>query len=526
MRYLYCGLLAGLLGFAGAGQALELGAITLTPATQTSWQAQVELLNDTGVAADDLNLHLGSAQQHAQAGINPAMIEQIALGWHDNVERTAITVRPVNIAPGAEAIRFLIQVRWPQGSLTRGYQVTLGAMPTATALGQGRFGPTQAADTLFSIANALRPSTVATNQMMLALLAENPRAFNAPNVNALQRNVLLNVPPRAALEFPDATAATAQVREQIRTWEQTQAEAQQAIDRPLRIIAPPVPAVEATDSTALPEPESESAPATMPNTAVFEQPQWQGLQSQLSRVESSNARLASENAQLQSSLSALREDVAALEQRLSQPVAQEPEVNPLDTSAEVDVEAVKAWLTGQYNQAIGDPAQAFTLPLVRWSSAGLAILLGLLLLTALMAAKRRQGRADDPAALPANWRANSARASEPDDQTVVSSAAESQGDPIEQASALIAYGKLEQAQNLLDEALGEAPDRIDLRIKLLDVLAMREDQAGFEAEAHVLHAQLADEQDPRWQRVARQGRDLSGSEHPLFAATASADSSG
>ena len=510
MRYLCCGLLAGLLGFAGTGQAVELGAIELTSAPRTSWQAQVALINDTGVAADKLSLRLGTAQQHAQAGINPAVVEKIALAWQGDADPSVITVRPVDIAEETDAIEFLIQVRWPQGKLIRGYQVTPGAAPTAAALGHSRFGPTQTADTLFSIANALRPSTVATNQMMLALLAENPRAFNAPNVNALQRDVLLAVPPRAALQFPDANAATAQVREQTRIWEQTQANGQGPVDRPLRVIAPP---------------------DAIPNTAVFDQPEWQGLQSQLDQVESSNARLASENAQLQSSLSALREDVARLEAQVRQPVPAQPDTHQVDASpdrsAEVDVEGVKVWLTGQYQQAIANPAQAFTLPLVRWSSVGLAILVALLVLTAMMAAKRRQARANDPAALPANWRADSARTSESYDQAVtVGPAGDVQGDPIEQASALIAYGKLDQAQNVLDEALGETPDSIDLRIKLLDVLAMREDQAGFEAEAHVLHAQLADEQDPRWQRAARQGRDLSGSEHPLFTPPSSPDSPG
>ena len=76
-------------------------------------------------------------------------------------------------------------------------------------------------------------------------------------------------------------------------------------------------------------------------------------------------------------------------------------------------------------------------------------------------------------------------------------------------------GQLDAAQEKLDVALGQAPERIDWRLRLLQILAYREDAVGFESEAYVLHAQLDDKNDPRWQEVARRGRVLLP-EHPLF----------
>ena len=492
-------LCCALLAASGLGHALELGPIDVDPAPQTGWQAQVSVVGARGLTRDDIELRLGSAEQYAQAGINPEMAAQVRVDWDDETDATVITIAPASSAPASKSIAFLLALRWSEGQLTRPYQVTVGESLSAEALADSRFGPTRSTDTLFGIANALRPNAVATNQMMLALLANNPKAFNQPNVNALQRNVVLNVPARAALEFPQADVATAEVLKQTRIWQQVdpdplndEAPVAQADEQPLQVLSPIINVV------AEPEPEPEPEPISI--TALYERPEWQGLLNQLSRVESSSEGLRADNAQLRSTLSALREDVARLEARYN-----EPPTRTADTSASnnatVDVEGVKAWVLGQTTQALAAPAQAFNLPLVRWSAAAVAAVVTLLLLTAWLSAGRRRNRPQQRA----------------DGSAVVTTPANAPADPVEQASALIAYGQLAQAQSILDEALGEEPERIDLRVKLLDVLAMRDDRAGYEAEAHVLHAQLGDEQDPRWQRAARQGRSLAGENHPLFA---------
>ncbi|MBS3786465.1 MAG: hypothetical protein KGY57_06625 [Gammaproteobacteria bacterium] len=92
-----------------------------------------------------------------------------------------------------------------------------------------------------------------------------------------------------------------------------------------------------------------------------------------------------------------------------------------------------------------------------------------------------------------------------------------QSDPVlAEANAQVRNGQLDAAQETLDIALGQAPERIDWRLRLLEILADRDDAIGFESEAYVLHAQLDDKNDPRWQEVARRGRKLLP-EHALFA---------
>ncbi|MRH78750.1 hypothetical protein GH984_08530 [Spiribacter sp. C176] len=85
-----------------------------------------------------------------------------------------------------------------------------------------------------------------------------------------------------------------------------------------------------------------------------------------------------------------------------------------------------------------------------------------------------------------------------------------------EANEKVRNGQLDAAQEVLDIALGEAPERIDWRLRLLEILADREDAIGFESEAYVLHAQLDNKSDPRWHEVARRGRKLLPG-HALFA---------
>lgn len=89
-------------------------------------------------------------------------------------------------------------------------------------------------------------------------------------------------------------------------------------------------------------------------------------------------------------------------------------------------------------------------------------------------------------------------------------------DPVlAEVDELVNAGNLDTAQEVLDIALGQSPERLDLRLRLLQILAYRKDALSFESEAYVLSAQIGDDDDPRWQEVVRRGRALLP-EHPLF----------
>ena len=54
-----------------------------------------------------------------------------------------------------------------------------------------------------------------------------------------------------------------------------------------------------------------------------------------------------------------------------------------------------------------------------------------------------------------------------------------ESDPIAEATSYISFGRFTQAANVLNSAIEQEPERIDLRLKLVEVLADLEDHAGF-----------------------------------------------
>jgi len=85
----------------------------------------------------------------------------------------------------------------------------------SSSISGDRYGPVASGDTLWAIAQQLRPdSSVSMNQTMLALLRANPDAFIGNNINRLKRGAVLRIPTRDELAVLNAAAAAAEVSEQ------------------------------------------------------------------------------------------------------------------------------------------------------------------------------------------------------------------------------------------------------------------------------------------------------------------------
>lgn len=89
-------------------------------------------------------------------------------------------------------------------------------------------------------------------------------------------------------------------------------------------------------------------------------------------------------------------------------------------------------------------------------------------------------------------------------------------DPIAEADVYIAYGRYQQAEELIKQALAKEPDRSQLKFKLLDVLYAKPDVAGFVALAKEMAMAGIDSSEPeQWSRVRTMGQELAPDE-PLF----------
>lgn len=92
---------------------------------------------------------------------------------------------------------------------------------------------------------------------------------------------------------------------------------------------------------------------------------------------------------------------------------------------------------------------------------------------------------------------------------------EDEADPIAEADVYLAYGRYQQAEELVRNAVARAPERTDLRLKLFEVLAAAQNSSAFDAEAEAMLAELDSPDDETWKRVAEMGRELSPS-NPLY----------
>ncbi len=99
-------------------------------------------------------------------------------------------------------------------------------------------------------------------------------------------------------------------------------------------------------------------------------------------------------------------------------------------------------------------------------------------------------------------------------------------DPVAEAEVYMAYGRDQQAMEVLQDAIRRDPARVELKLKLLEVYQKRKDVRAFESLAEELYPAIGKD-GSRWGRVVDMGRRISP-RHPLFAGasstTANADS--
>ena len=88
-------------------------------------------------------------------------------------------------------------------------------------------------------------------------------------------------------------------------------------------------------------------------------------------------------------------------------------------------------------------------------------------------------------------------------------------DPIAEAEVYLAYGRDEQAEEILKEAVVKDPGRHELRQKLLEIYHQRNDLASFETVAEELYAALEGKGGKIWQKVEELGKKMNP-QNPLF----------
>ncbi len=97
-------------------------------------------------------------------------------------------------------------------------------------------------------------------------------------------------------------------------------------------------------------------------------------------------------------------------------------------------------------------------------------------------------------------------------------------DPVAEADVYIAYGREEQAEDILKEALRMQPDRHAVRVKLLEIFSRRGDKASFMSMAEDLRDRTGGAGE-EWEKAIKLGHAVDPS-HPMFAGAVLTDTMG
>ena len=241
---------------------LGLGSLKSSSALNEPFEGRIEIIGAKAEDFDTLTIGIAGPEHFERAGIErPSVLLQLRF----TIDDSAAGVNIISVAskdPIREPfLNFLLELNWSNGRLLREYTVLLdpplydpnrrraapapvasGAKPASAALAEwppepyespaplasvsggyvsGReIGPMVATDTLWPIAAKYRPDqSVTVQQMMLALLRDNPAAFGEANVNRLLRGAILRLPDEAGLRSVSAEEAFAEIKRQNLLWE-------------------------------------------------------------------------------------------------------------------------------------------------------------------------------------------------------------------------------------------------------------------------------------------------------------------
>jgi len=234
--------------------ALGLGELSSKSTLNQNFDGDITLLSVKPDELDAVRVKLAEREAFARAGIERPFFLSLLKFEPTLTSRGKSVIRVSSEFPIREPfLNFLIEVNWPNGRLLREYTVLLDPPTTtkrrppkvvpaakarqapaakarsaapakaasvapAVSADGSEYGPVRANETAWSIAKKVRPGGVSMEQMMMALLDANPRAFIDGNINRLRKGQILRVPALSEIQKLSRQQAREAYREQQDQW--------------------------------------------------------------------------------------------------------------------------------------------------------------------------------------------------------------------------------------------------------------------------------------------------------------------
>jgi pilus assembly protein FimV len=287
----------------GAALSLGLGEIRLNSYLNQPLDAEISLSISSPEERESLRVQMASPEAFARYGLaRPAYFDDISFQVRASGPSAATIIVSTSRPVVEPFLTFLVEASWNGGQILREYTVLLDppvflpspepqaapapaveaprpapeavsrpapepppvAAPAPVARDYDydtQYGPVQRNETLWAIAQRVRPdASFTTNQVMVALFEANPEAFNG-NINRLRAGAILRVPSRDRMAAMTTGQANAEVRRQNQAWSAATAAPAPAPERRLEL-APP------TETGPEPAPGPAETPAATAPTGL------------------------------------------------------------------------------------------------------------------------------------------------------------------------------------------------------------------------------------------------------------------
>ena len=423
--------------------------------------------------------------------------------------------------------------------------------PSSSAAVTRRTTVVEKGDTTRKIAARLRSDKLTAEQVMLALLRANPDAFVAQNINRLKAGATLTLEPLPNPQTLSSEEAAREVARQAAAWRKglaaakgDQPDAKSTATGQGRSTSKKVGPAPGTAKAAGGQAELKLGAAQEKDKADAEK-----LAAEMQAKEDSERK-----AELEKNIEALKEAAATTSQAAGSGSVAAPESEKPAVEAPPPAPTVTAKVPAPASDAPPEGILESLQSLDTTTLAG-AGALALLLLAWLIVRLRASATTNDDApppeqehenqqpvdetqptlgsrepSLAAGFEESTVAAQDPAPAASPPSVlfADSQLKPsdnldaVAEADVYLAYGRDAQAEEILREALGVTPNKVELHQKLLDIFVLRGDADGFAQIAQTMSTYL-DSQGPQWLKVCELGALLDGS-NPLYHNHAGPDS--
>jgi len=555
--------------------ALGVGEIETYSALNQVLRAKIPLISSKSEDPSNVRIGIASREVFKKSGIDrPHYLTEIKFTPVLN-KQGEITIEVLSNSTIKEPfVNFILEIEWPKGRTLKEFTILLDPPVTMSDLQPApvvlassskkkanvavvksrnttvkavqQYGPTKSNDTIWGIAKALAPSNSPAEhqKVMLALYDNNPKAFYKKNINALKKGAILQAPSQQQINSRTAAQASAHYNEQNSLWSSTSsskatAKTSQANKKTAATSSSKKEQKNASEGqlTLLTTSKQSSTDVTVEGNSVDTPTGSNNPETKANMALEMATTLEAENNDVKSRLSDLESQVEKLHRLIA---LKDKQLALLQSTKSAES------ITKTQAPVAVEPPLAEKAPVPESSDDNLPLYAGggllLALLGLVLARRKKQGKTDKgTTTFTTNDLPEETNIEEPTDdssdddflETSNTAAAEEElllseftpsefntssqtqeADPLTECDVYIAYGRYQQAQDLIETALKTEPSNLSYKLKLLDVYFASGQADDFESLAKEL-TEIQQSDTDTWNNIAIMGAELRP-DSPLF----------